>query len=520
MHSSLRKIDKNKVNSLKKFFENLVLNKKEEIQLSESKPACSNNNNSNDSNLSFKNSNQLDSLNEDENIYVKTQIFPNSRVVYKKFKFKTDAKIKPKLSKKKSKKSDAKKSSISSKEVDENGSNKNQDELIIEQITETISVRSLSQHSMVSNLLGDNKIKDFSKIPIIYKSQESVINVNDLNDAKIEELEPELNKKSNKSFSNEDTNDNNENSQNKKRSEFSFNLFKLLKLLLTSKCYCVLLTEKQNKNDLKKLIFILNEIKQVGLTKLVHLDSYDIESSKLNDFLLADLYNLLCDVHSDIIKLYENFNRIIIGKTDMNEQTINILFQKINGIKTEQDFESEYENEIKVFENNEFITLRDFYRKEIVSPEFKSFLKCSYNYDCSSPNTKRSSFISPIIVNRANDLYRKDFQIPQYDFKIPKLSMSKNYFFSKQPIETRKLVEEPSLKTITSSNLSYVTFQSANKNFSSNNSNKKACPFSNSLNPEASFVAMLEINNDKSKFLTCENKPRNQYIAFKNDQNF
>lgn len=134
-----------------------------------------------------------------------------------------------------------------------------------------ISIKNLSEHSIQFKFDSDKLSKDFENVPIIFESNSEI-------DQEKEKISQEKVQKS----------------------EFSFNLFKLLKLLLTAKCYCVLLSENKNKNDLKKLIFILYELKQIGFRKLINIDQSDIDNAKLNDFLLADLYNLLCQVHVGI----------------------------------------------------------------------------------------------------------------------------------------------------------------------------------------------------------------------------
>ncbi|RNA17392.1 hypothetical protein BpHYR1_000504 [Brachionus plicatilis] len=475
MNSSLRRIDKNKVNNLKKFFENLVCSSEK----SNSIQADKNNNNSNESTLTSKSLGSEDAL-------VKTHTLSDS----KQFKIKNEIKTKSGLSKKA--KIPVAKADLKS---------------------DQISIRSLSEYSLISNFLSDQDPKDNANtIPVIYEAHSHTQNKNDP-DTKISKLLD----------------------QDQKQANFGFNLFKLLKLMLTAKCYCVLLTEKQNSSDLKKLIFILYEMKQTALKKLSNVDSSEIESAKLNDFLLADLFNLLCEVHSEIIKLDGRFKRIIISKKRMNKEVVDELFTRINLIvykilsmqkilcmnksdNSEQscsEFQSHYESQIKVCENDNFKSLKEFYRKKVMSPEFRKFMKCSYNYECSQKEL-RSSFIDLGLLKDVKSLIEENFA-PKYakNFKLPKLSLSKSSFMHKKE---KNCIREPSLITITSSNISNLTFQNANSEFENNSNNNCCRKFAASNNSEASFVAMLKLNNDVSKFLVYKNKPRNQFISFKRKQ--
>lgn len=146
-----------------------------------------------------------------------------------------------------------------------------------------------------------------------------------------------------------------------------------------------------------------------------------------------------------------------------------------------------------------------------MSSTFKKFLKCSYNFECSQQD---SSFLENDVLNDAKLLIRENFSPKiEENFKFPKLSLSKGTFFEKN---NRQIAEKPSLTTITSSNISNLTFQNVNSEFENNSNNNCQRKFTASNNSEASFVAMLKLNNNVSNFLVYKNRPRNQYISFSN----
>lgn len=249
MSLSLRKINKNKVNNLKKFFENLVCSNETNHSIQVDK----NNNNSNEISPTFEHSKSREICEQNKEALIKTEFLSDS---LHNEKTKIDIKKEEEMNKK---------LIISKKNEIFQTSDK----------TDQFSVRSLSNCTLVSNFLSDQET-------IGYNNKLSEVN--------------SFSSTANKSEQNIKGPNN-----DPKPNNFSFNLFKLLKLMLTAKCYCVLLTEKQNSNDLKKLIFILYEMKQTALKKLTYLDSSEFEDAKLNDFLLADLFNLLCEIHVNLI---------------------------------------------------------------------------------------------------------------------------------------------------------------------------------------------------------------------------
>lgn len=117
----------------------------------------------------------------------------------------------------------------------------------------------------------------------------------------------------------------------------------------------------------------------------------------------------------------------------------------------------------------------------------------------------------PKVLKQANYIIKNDFQNNVEEIKVPKLS-----FMPKQKKESSKKIENSSLLTINSSNLTNITFQSINQSYNiSNDYKNKNTQCENSINSEESFVAMLELMNDQSMFLACKNRPENQYIVFK-----
>lgn len=265
MNLSLRKINKNRVNNLKKFFENLVHTN----QTNQSIQADKNNNNSNEFGHTFEGSKSHETCAQNNDNLVKTQNFfdsfqinePSSKIDNEEKKFDTREE---KENKKKIKNSKKNQFFVTNDKMDQ------------------FSVKSLSNCTLISNFLSDQETNDYNK------------NLSEINNFSSAENKNGKNLKITKVHDDDDP----------RQNKFSFNLFKLLKLLLTAKCYCVLLTEKQNSNDLKKLIFILYEMKQTALKKLASVDSTEFSDAKLNDFFLADLFNLLCEVHVNLFFLY------------------------------------------------------------------------------------------------------------------------------------------------------------------------------------------------------------------------
>lgn len=247
MNSSLRKIDRNKVNNLKRFFENLVCSSQGNKLIETDK----NNNNSNGSSFFDKSSTCAE---KNDRTDIKKEEFSE-------LNFNKSLKFKNKRNEKGSEKTNF-----------NNKENKNSSAFNVTNSNDNdqISIRSLSKCSLMSDILNDQEMEEFKNNQFIYQNDSDIRNQNELNNKNLLSQEPD---------------------------SFSFNLFKLLKLMLTAKCYCVLLTEKQNPNDLKKLIYILYEMKQTALKKLSNIDSIEIENANLNDFMLSDLFNLICEIH-------------------------------------------------------------------------------------------------------------------------------------------------------------------------------------------------------------------------------
>lgn len=149
-----------------------------------------------------------------------------------------------------------------------------------------------------------------------------------------------------------------------------------------------------------------------------------------------------------------------------------------------------------------------------MSADFKKFLKCSYNYECSQKETF-NSFCDNRVLDDAKSLIRENFGSTNIDnFKLPKLSLSKTAYFKQIEKENFQKISRTS---ITSSNISNLTFQNVNSEFENNSNNNCHKMYRTSNSSEASFVAMLKLDNDVSKFLVYKNKPQNQFISFCND---
>lgn len=146
-----------------------------------------------------------------------------------------------------------------------------------------------------------------------------------------------------------------------------------------------------------------------------------------------------------------------------------------------------------------------------MSADFKKFLKCSYNYECSQKETF-SSFCDNYLFDDAKSLIRENFgSITIDNFKLPKLSLSKTAYLKQIGNQNFQKISQT---TISSSDISNLTFQNVNSEFESNTNNNCHKIYRTSNNSEASFVAMLKLDNDVSKFLVYKNKPQNQFISF------
>ena len=131
---------------------------------------------------------------------------------------------------------------------------------------------------------------------------------------------------------------------------------------------------------MEKLIFIFYQLEKIGLKKLITIDERDVKRAKLNDYLLSDLYNLLCEFHAGLIRLMSQFNKTLSGKEGLDEKNIDLLFKGINVtvekilsiqkllcLNPDEDHQSDMHFLEDQDSKNDYLALADFYQQQKVS---------------------------------------------------------------------------------------------------------------------------------------------------------